>query len=120
MLVVAIVEDDPRIQQLLLAEIQDEGHNGVVYSSAEDFLDNASTQKFDLVLLDLMLHGIDGLACLKRLQQNDVFTSPPRVVIMRALNDAEKKQEALSNRAEDYVLKPVLSTRPITSPCCTV
>ena len=31
-LVVAIVEDDPRIQQLLLAEIQDEGHNGVVYS----------------------------------------------------------------------------------------
>ena len=31
-LVVAVVEDDPRIQQLLVAEIQDEGHNGVVYS----------------------------------------------------------------------------------------
>ena len=36
-LVVAIVEDDPRIQQLLLAEIQDEGHNGVIFNSAEDF-----------------------------------------------------------------------------------
>ena len=108
---VAIVEDDPRIQQLLLAEIQDEGHNAVVYSSAEDFLDNASAQKFDLVLLDLMLPGIDGLTCLKRLQQNDVFTSPPRVVIVTALNDAEKKQEALSNGAEDYVLKPDLFER---------
>ena len=108
---VAIVEDDPRIQQLLLAEIKDEGHNGVVYSSAEDFLDNASAQQFDLVLLDLMLPGIDGLTCLKRLQQNDAFTSPPRVVIVTALNDAEKKQEALSNGAEDYVLKPDLFER---------
>ena len=108
---VAIVEDDPRIQQLLLAEIQDEGHNGVVYGSAEDFLDNASAQQFDLVLLDLMLPGIDGLTCLKRLQQNDAFTSPPRVVIVTALNDSEKKQEALSNGAEDYVLKPDLFER---------
>ena len=65
-LVVAIVEDDPRIQQLLLAEIQDEGHNGVIFNSAEDFLENSSAQSFDLVLLDLMLPGIDGLACLKK------------------------------------------------------
>ena len=108
---VAIVEDAPRIQQLLLAEIQDEGHYSVVYSSAEDFLDNASAQQFDLVLLDLMLPGVDGLTCLKRLQQNDAFTSPPRVVIVTSLNDAEKKQEALSNGAEDYVLKPDLFER---------
>ena len=58
-LVVAIVEDDPRIQQLLLAEIQDEGHNGVIFHSAEDFLENSSVQPFDLVLLDLMLTGHD-------------------------------------------------------------
>jgi DNA-binding response OmpR family regulator len=119
-LVVAIVEDDPRIQQLLLAEIQDEGHNGVIFNSAEDFLENSSAQSFDLVLLDLMLPGIDGLACLKRIQDKAVDASPPRVVIMTALNDATKKQEALTNGAEDYVLKPVLPTRPITSPCCTV
>ena len=43
-LVVAIVEDDPLIQQLLLAEIQDEGHNGVIFNSAEDFLENSSAQ----------------------------------------------------------------------------
>ena len=51
-LVVSIVEDDPRIQQLLLAEIQDEGNNGVIFNSAEDFLENSSLQQFDLVLLD--------------------------------------------------------------------
>ena len=110
-LVVAVVEDDPRIQQLLLAEIQDEGHNGVIFDSAEDFLENASSQAFDLVLLDLMLPGMDGLACLKQMQDNAVQASPPRVVIVTALNDAEKKQQALSNGAEDYVLKPDLFER---------
>lgn len=110
-LVVAVVEDDPRIQQLLLAEIQDEGHNGVIFDSAEDFLENASSQAFDLVLLDLMLPGMDGLACLKQMQDNAVQASPPRVVIVTALNDADKKQEALSNGAEDYVLKPDLFER---------
>ena len=110
-LVVAVVEDDPRIQQLLLAEIQDEGHNGVIFNSAEDFLKNASSQAFDLVLLDLMLPGMDGLACLKQMQANAVQASPPRVVIVTALNDADKKQEALGNGAEDYVLKPDLFER---------
>ena len=107
-LLVAIVEDDPRIQQLLLAEIQDEGHNGVIYNSAEDFLDNANPQKVDLVLLDLMLPGIDGLACLKRIQNNAAHGTPPRVVIVTALNDAEIKREALNHGAEDYLLKPDL------------
>ena len=110
-LAVAIVEDDPRIQQLLLAEIQDEGHNGVIFNSAEEFLNNSSAQPFDLVLLDLMLPGIDGLDCLKQIQNNAVHASPPRVVIVTALNDAEKKQQALSNGAEDYVLKPDLFER---------
>ena len=119
-LVVAIVEDDPRIQQLLLAEIEDEGHYGVIFNSAEDFLENSSVQPFDLVLLDLILPGIDGLACLQRIQDKAVLAEPPRVVSVTALNDAKKRAESLSNGAEDYVLKPVLPTRPITSPCCTV
>ena len=110
-LAVAIVEDDPRIQQLLLAEIQDEGHNGVIFNSAEEFLNNSIAQPFDLVLLDLMLPGIDGVDCLKQIQNNAVHSSPPRVVIVTALNDAEKKQQALSNGAEDYVLKPDLFER---------
>ena len=110
-LAVAIVEDDPRIQQLLLAEIQDEGHNGVIFNSAEEFLNNSIAQPFDLVLLDLMLPGIDGVDCLKQIQNNAVHSSPPQVVIVTALNDAEKKQQALSNGAEDYVLKPDLFER---------
>ena len=96
----------------MLAEIQDEGHNnGVIFNSAEDFLENSSVQPFDLVLLDLMLPGINGLACLQRIQDKAVLAAPPRVVIVTALNDSGKRAEALSNGAEDYVLKPDLFER---------
>ena len=54
---VAVVEDDPRIQQLISAEITDEGHACICFGSAEDFLDEAGSVRFDLLLLDLMLPG---------------------------------------------------------------
>ena len=105
---VALVEDDPRIQQLINAEITDEGHDCISFGSAEDFLEAIGTNTFDLVLLDLMLPGMDGLTCLQQLQLNAETKRAPRVVIVTALNDEEMRREALSNGAETYVLKPDL------------
>ena len=56
------MEDDSRIQQLISAEISDEGHACICFGSAEDFLDEAGSERFDLLLLDLMLPGVVGLA----------------------------------------------------------
>ena len=105
---VALVEDDPRIQQLISAEITDEGHACVCFGTAEEFLVESDSERFDLVLLDLMLPGMDGLACLKQLQLKDTPKAALRVVIVTALNDADKQREALANGAEAYVLKPDL------------
>jgi DNA-binding response OmpR family regulator len=105
---VALIEDDPRIQQLIGAEISDEGHDCICFGSAEDFLEAAAPNSFDLVLLDLMLPGMDGLTCLKQLQLKAPSWPTLRVVIVTALNDADKRCEALSNGAEAYVLKPDL------------
>ena len=104
---VAVVEDDLRIQQLISAEITDEGHACICFGSAEDFLNEAGSDRFDL-LLDLMLPGMDGLTCLKQLQLQAASQPALRVVIVTALNDADKKHEALANGAEAYVLKPDL------------
>ena len=77
------MEDDPRIQQLISAEITDEVHACICYGSAEDFLDEAGSDRFDLLLLDLMLPGIDGLACLKKQLQLKAPSEPAlRVVIV--------------------------------------
>ena len=76
------MEDDPRIQQLISAEITDEGHACICFGSAEDFVDEASSDRFDLLLLDLMLPGMDGLACLKKLQLKGHSEPAFRVVIV--------------------------------------
>ena len=110
-LLVALVEDDPRLQQLISAEIVDEGHECLCFSSSEAFLDVANYHRFHLVLLDLMLPGMDGLECLRNLIHHRQNTHLPRVVIVTALNDAEKRRKALSIGAEDYVLKPDLFER---------
>ena len=113
---VAVVEDNPRIRELLEEEIRDEGHHVVSFGTAEEFLgatENAAL-RVDLVLLDLMLPGMDGLDCLRKLKRDSTTNEvgrPPRVVIVTALNDADKRRQALADGAEDYVLKPDLFLR---------
>ena len=109
-LLITIVEDNPLIRQLMAEEIEDEGHRVSSFSSAEEFLPVATQLKSDLVLLDLMLPGMDGLACLRELRRLPSET-PHRVVIVTALNDTEARQQALSLGAEDYILKPDLFER---------
>ena len=107
---ISLIEDDPRIRHLIEAEIADEGHHVRSFSSAEDFLEVAEDLQSDLVLLDLMLPGMDGLSCLRELQR--IPTRPPRrVVVVTALNDAAARQQALSLGAADYILKPDLFER---------
>ena len=109
-LLITIVEDNPLIRQLMAEEIEDEGHRVSSFNSAEDFLAVASNLKTDLVLLDLMLPGMDGLACLRELQRIPSKKSQ-RVVVVTALNDASTRQQALDLGAEDYILKPDLFER---------
>ena len=107
---VALVEDDPRIRQLIEDEILDEGHSCCCFSNAEAFLEALPDLSVNLVLLDLMLPGMNGLDCLRALQ-----TIPTRVTrhiaVVTALNDSEKRDLALELGAEDYILKPDLFER---------
>ena len=111
LLSVAVVEDNPHIRQLLQDEIHDEGHRMIGFSSAEDFLATYGEEPIDLILLDLMLPGMDGLSCLQQLKINQSQDGCPRVVIVTALDDAEKRRIALDNGAEEYILKPDLFLR---------
>ena len=107
-LTVAIVDDDPRLRQLLKEEIQDEGHCVLSFESAETFLDTASLESIDLVLLDLMMPGMDGLECLQQLQQQYDRENFPRVFVVSALSDPNKQRQVLEAGAEGYVIKPDL------------
>ena len=105
---VAVVEDDPRIQELISEEITDEGHNCKIFGTAEEFLDALEQEQFQLLLLDLMLPGMDGITCLQRLKESPSKHDGLRVVIVTALNDPEKRSEGLAYGAEAYIIKPDL------------
>jgi|TARA_E500000178_G_scaffold202303_1_gene199983 two-component system OmpR family response regulator len=109
---IAVVEDNPRIRELLEEEILDEGHQVLTFSSAEEFLAALESKPaIDLVLLDLMLPGMDGLSCLERIRSSKQAEHNVRVVIVTALNDGEKRRQAMALGAEDYILKPDLFMR---------
>ena len=106
-LIIAVVEDDPRIGELIHEEICDEGHCCRGFSTAEAFLNDVEQLNPDLVLMDLMLPGMDGLNCLRTFRQIPGFQQCP-VVIVTALNDAAKRRKSRELGAIDYILKPDL------------
>ena len=106
-LIVAVVEDDPRIGELIHEEICDEGHGCKRFRTAEAFLNDVEQLNPDLVLMDLMLPGMDGLNCLRTFRQMPGFQQCP-VVIVTALNDSAKRRESRELGAIDYILKPDL------------
>ena len=106
-LIIAVVEDDPRIGELIHEEISDEGHGCKRFRTAEAFLNDVEQLNPDLVLLDLMLPGMDGLNCLRTFRQMPGFQQCP-VVIVTALNDSAKRRESRELGAIDYILKPDL------------
>ena len=109
---VAVVEDDPRIRQLIEDEVVDEGHGVDSFSTAEAFLEVFKAECFDLVLLDLMLPGMNGFACLKAMtSQAGNRNALPLVVMVTALNDSDMKRQTLEAGASDYILKPDLFVR---------
>ena len=105
-LIIAVV-DDCGIGEFFRAVICDEGHVFQGFITAESFLEEVNELKPDLVLLDLMLPGIDGMECLHRLRQMPSMRRCP-VVVVTALNDAAKRHETQQLGALDYILKPDL------------
>ena len=104
----AIVDDDPRVRELLKEEIQDEGHHVLSFESAETFLDNSSLESIDLILLDLMMPGMNGQECLQQLHRQACHDKLPRIVVVSALSDPSKQRQVLEAGAESYVIKPDL------------
>ncbi|NCG16526.1 MAG: response regulator [Synechococcales cyanobacterium H12SWP_bin.12] len=102
---VAIVDDDPRLRELIRDELIDEGYEAAVCSDGEELLELLDQREIDLILLDLMMPKMDGMTCLKRL--NESLNDIP-VLIVTAFNEERKRKEAKRLGAQDYILKPDL------------
>jgi two-component system, OmpR family, alkaline phosphatase synthesis response regulator PhoP len=99
---ILIIDDEPSIVNLVSAYLKPEGYEVFTASDGITGLKAAKTFKPDLVVLDLMLPGLDGIELLSRLRrESDVY-----VILLTARTEETDKIVGLSVGADDYVTKP--------------
>jgi len=100
---ILVIEDEARIQAFLARGLEAEGYTVVAAGDGHEGLDLATGARWDLVVLDLLLPGLNGLQVLKELQR----TKPELpVVILSARGDVQTKLRGFELGATDYVAKP--------------
>jgi two-component system phosphate regulon response regulator PhoB len=102
---ILVVEDEVNIQELVRYNLAKEGYEVEVAASGEEALRLVRAQSPDLVVLDLMLPGIDGLEFCRRLK-GDPATQHTRVLMVTAKGEESDVVTGLELGADDYVIKP--------------
>jgi DNA-binding response OmpR family regulator len=100
---ILVIEDEVRIQAFLSRGLEAEGYTVVAAGDGHEGLDLATGERWDLVVLDLLLPGLNGLQILRELQR-----AKPElpVVILSARGDVQTKLRGFELGATDYVAKP--------------
>lgn len=99
---ILVVEDEEKLARFVELELQHEGYEVSKAFNGRDALDMAVKTQYDLILLDIMLPGINGLEVLRRLQQD----RPTPVILLTARDAVMDKVAGLDAGAVDYVTKP--------------
>ncbi|MBO9562515.1 MAG: response regulator transcription factor [Niastella sp.] len=100
---VLLLEDDPNIVELLTIHLSDLGCETVPVMNGHDGLAAATTQPFDLIILDIMLPGMNGMDVCRRIRQTDRRTP---ILILSAKSEEIDKVVGLETGADDYLTKP--------------
>jgi two-component system KDP operon response regulator KdpE len=100
--VALIVDDEVQIRRLLRVVLEAENYQVREAKTGQEALTEAATRRPDLILLDLGLPDMEGIAVLKRLRE---WSEIP-VLILTVRDDEQEKVSALDAGAEDYVTKP--------------
>ena len=102
---VLIVEDEEDILALLHYNLIKAGYNVECASHGEEALSAIAAYKPDLILLDLMLPGIDGMEICRRLRSDETTSEIP-IIMLTARGEEEDVVRGLELGADDYVTKP--------------
>jgi DNA-binding response OmpR family regulator/DNA-binding CsgD family transcriptional regulator len=103
---VLVVDDTPANLSLLLDALSEAGHEILVAESGRSALALLDHTTPDLILLDLVMPGIDGIATCRQIKQRAACAEVP-VIFMTAVEEPEQKLRAFEAGALDYITKPV-------------
>ena len=100
---ILVIEDEPKLSQHITKALTRHNHEPSARFDGAEGLEAALLESPDLVVLDLSLPGLDGLAVLTRLREAQC---PARVLILTARGQVEDRVKGLKAGADDYLAKP--------------
>src|SRR5688572_24065988 len=100
---ILIVEDEAKLAQFVARGLRAEGHTVETFSRAEDARLAHAEVPFDLIVLDLMLPGMDGIAFCRGLRKGGCVTP---ILMLTARDAVRDRVQGLDSGADDYLTKP--------------
>ncbi|MGX9133014.1 response regulator transcription factor [Rummeliibacillus sp. JY-2-4R] len=100
---ILIIEDEEKIARVLQLELEFEGYETGIAHTGLDGLNLYQEQKWDLVLLDIMMPVMDGIKVLKRIRAIELTTP---IIMLTAKDELDDKVSGLDQGANDYITKP--------------
>ncbi len=100
---ILVVDDDPKIRTVVRRGLAYEGYRVVEAASGEEGLEKAREHLPDLVILDVMMPGIDGLEVTRRLR---AAGGEVAILMLTARDEIKDRVEGLETGADDYLVKP--------------
>lgn len=100
---ILIVEDEKKVAAFVKAGLEERGFVAEVCHNGDDAAEVVMTQPFDVIIMDIMLPGRDGLSVLRRMR--DAKNTTP-VILLTARGDLNERVEGLDRGADDYLAKP--------------
>lgn len=102
------VEDEPFIAKTLSKVLSDQGYELVVENDGEAGLERALRERFDIILLDILLPKMDGFEVLRRLKESPDTKQVP-VIVLSNLSSEQDKEKAHELGAHDFFVKVIMN-----------
>lgn len=103
---IIIVDDEPDILEFVSYNLEKEGYSVQTFGSGTDLLQAASLLKFDLLILDIMMPGLNGIEVCARLRMMDEHQDS-LIAFLTAVGEDDTHIEALEVGGDDFIQKPV-------------
>jgi DNA-binding response OmpR family regulator len=102
---VLVVEDEPNIRELVCLHLRHEGYVCDAEADGSRGLEQAAAERYDLMVLDVMLPGLDGLSLCRAIRNGQLNRDVP-ILMLTARREESDKVVGLESGADDYLTKP--------------
>ena len=104
-----VVDDNPTNRDLLARQLARHGYIVAAAADGAEALEKLGSRDFDLILLDVIMPGMDGVETLRRLKEDERMREIP-VIMLSSLDEVESAIRCIEAGAEEYITKPVQAT----------